>query len=102
MTSGRIPCPDCGRGSPQGRHAACHVLALLKSARERGRSGTGRGFLVPSDWLSGEVFGTEDYDPYHARLHGAIRLLRQQGHDISTIGGGAFGCSYRLNQEATP
>lgn len=100
MTSGRLPCPDCGRGSPQGRHASCHVLALLRSARERGLAGTGRGYLVRADWLSGEVFGVYDQEPYHRRLYGAIRLLRQQGHDISTIGGGTFGCSYRLNREA--
>lgn len=91
MTSGRTPCSDCGRNSTQGRHAACHVLAELRQARER------RSFLVRSDWLSGEVFGV--YDPTHRRLHRAIRLLRQQGHSISTIGGGAFGCSYRLNRE---
>lgn len=98
MTSGRLPCPDCGRNSPQGRHASCHVLAELRIARKRGLADTGRGFLVRSDWLSGQVFGADDTD--HVRLHRAIRALRQAGHVIDTIGGGTFGCSYRLHREA--
>jgi hypothetical protein len=75
------------------------VLAELKAARERGLSGVGRGFLVRSDWLSGEVFGVHDLT--HGRLHRTIAALRRAGHVIDTIGGGWSGCSYRLHREAT-
>lgn len=85
MTSGRLSCTDCGRNSPQGRHASCQVLAELQDKQ----------FPVRSDFLSGRVFGY--HDPDHRRLHGAIQRLRNQGHSISTIGGGWSGCSYRLN-----
>lgn len=84
MTSGRIPCSDCGRNSPQGRHASCHVLAILKDAR--GGTVTKTELLrtvYPYRWaqrLPGEL---PDLSP----IHGAVATLVRQGHRILSIDG---------------
>lgn len=85
MTSGRLLCPDCARNSPQGRHASCHVLALLKSAS--GNRYWHKHDLLRAVWphrwsqrLPGEW---PDVSP----VDGAIATLRKQGHYISAING---------------
>lgn len=80
MTSGRTPCSDCGRNSPQGRHASCHVLALLKAAN--GDRYWSKSDLLRAVWpyrwsqkLPGEW-------PNLTPVDGAISTLRKQGHRI--------------------
>lgn len=82
MTSGRLPCSDCGRNSPRGRHASCHVLAILKAADGDAISKTELlravypyrwSQLVPGEW--------PDISP----IHGAITTLRKRGHRIVSI-----------------
>lgn len=82
MTSGRLPCSDCGRNSPQGRHASCHVLAILQAAR--GETVTKTELLrtvYPYRWsqlLNGE-------QPDLSPIHGAVATLKKRGHHIVSI-----------------
>lgn len=84
MTSGRRPCTDCGRNSPQGRHASCHTLTLL-------RTGTARGWwkadllraVYPHRWAQKAPGEWPDVTP----VDGAISTLRKQGHQIFSTNG---------------
>jgi len=82
MTSGRLACSDCARNSPQGRHASCHVLAVLTAAR--GETVTKTELLrtvYPYRWSQRLPGEWPDISP----IHGAIATLRKRGHRIISI-----------------
>lgn len=81
MTSGRLPCPDCGRNSPQGRHASCHILTLLREARSADRFWSKSDLLravYPYRWSQLAPGERPDVAP----IDGAVATLRKQGHRI--------------------
>lgn len=80
MTSGRIPCSDCGRNSPQGRHASCHVLTLLRGANGD-RFWSKRDLLravYPHRWNQIAPGERPDLSPIEA----AITSLRKAGWNV--------------------
>jgi hypothetical protein len=81
VTSGRTPCADCGRNSPQGRHASCHILTLLREARSADRFWMKSDLLraaYPYRWAQKLPGEWPDVTP----VDGAISTLRKHGHDI--------------------
>jgi hypothetical protein len=83
-------CPDCNRKAPQGRHAECHVLAILKAASS----------TQPRGEVSTGVFALDVFhmtDNAYERTYSVMRRLRAKGHDIrhTSIGSIAHGW-YRL------
>lgn len=90
MTSGRLKCSDCGNNAPQGRHAYCEILAMLRGSAIR---------AISSAQIRAEVFG--GHDPYGYRTYRAIRRLRDKGYRISTLPVGPRGeAVYKLGREA--
>ena len=81
MTSGRIPCSDCGRNSPQGRHASCRVLSLLQNGRTNGvwsKVDLMRA-VYPDRWAQHVPGEWPDVKP----IDGCISTLRKQGHMVA-------------------
>lgn len=78
MTSGKRICGDCGRGSPQGRHASCHVLAILRAHAGPVRKSELLRRAWPARWAD-LVPGEQ---PRLNPVDGAIRVLREAGHRI--------------------
>jgi hypothetical protein len=92
VTSGRRPCIDCGRNSPQGRHVECHVLALLREARAE-KSGRPLIDTEAAIAVYGETFGRHFWAP--ERIAQAVRRLRAKGYRIPNYYSGY----YRLTGE---
>lgn len=92
MTSGRRPCVDCGRNSPQGRHLECHVLAVLRARRSE-KSGRPLGRSEVAIATYGETYGRQPWTV--DRVAQAIRRLRAKGYRIPNYHGGY----YRLTGE---
>jgi hypothetical protein len=92
VTSGRRPCIDCGRNSPQSRHVECHVLALLREARaeKSGRPLIDRQAAIA---IWGETYGRHPWATQHVAQ--AVRRLRAKGYRIPNYHGGY----YRLTGE---
>ena len=85
MTSGLHPCSDCGRNSPKGRHASCHVLALLVEAR--GDRWWSKSDLLRAAWPSRWAQRLPGEWPDLSVVDGAIATLRRHGHQIRVWSG---------------